>query len=84
MTIVTVTSQAFKEDTSTAKKAAQRGPVFITDHGQPTHVLMMIDEYRRLSGADLSLAEAVAHEGTDFDFEPPRLRGGLFRPADLG
>lgn len=85
MTTTTLTSREFNQDTSRAKKAARRGPVFITDRGRPAHVLLSIEEYRRLTGGTMSLAEAVAQPGEgDFDFEPPRLRGGLFKPADLG
>jgi hypothetical protein len=33
----------------------------------------------------MSLAEALAQRGEpDFDFDPPRVGGGIFRPADLG
>jgi hypothetical protein len=32
----------------------------------------------------MSLAEALAQQGADFDFNPPRIGGGLFKPADLG
>ncbi len=35
MTITTMTSREFNQDTSRAKKAAARGPVFITDRGWP-------------------------------------------------
>ena len=84
MTTTTLTSREFNQDTSRAKKAAQRGPVFITDRGRPAHVLLSIEAYRRLTGGTLSLADALAQPGgTDFDFDPPRLRGGL-KPADLG
>ena len=44
MIITTLTSREFNQDTARAKKAAEKGPVFITDHGQPTHVLLGIDE----------------------------------------
>ena len=85
MTTTTLTSREFNQDTSRAKKAARRGPVFITDRGRPAHVLLSIEEYRRLTGGTLSLADALAQPGDgDFDFEPPRLQGGLFKPADLG
>ena len=84
MATTTLTSREFNQDTSRAKKATRRGPVFITDRGRPAHVLLSIDEYRRLTGGNMSLAEALAQPGdTDFDFKPPRLRGGLFKPADL-
>ena len=70
---------------SGAKKAAQQGPVFITDRGRPAHVLLTIEDYRRLTGSDMSLADALAQPGAaDFDFDPPRVGRGIFKPADLG
>ncbi len=50
MTITTLSSREFNQDTSRAKKAAKDGPVFITDHGTPTHVLLSMEEYQRLTG----------------------------------
>jgi prevent-host-death family protein len=85
MAVTTLTSREFNQDTSGAKKAAQRGPVFITDRGRPAHVLLTIADYQRLTGSNMSLAEALAQPGdADFDFTPPRLGGGIFKPADLG
>ncbi|MBI2740125.1 MAG: type II toxin-antitoxin system Phd/YefM family antitoxin [Rhodospirillales bacterium] len=85
MTVTTLTSREFNQDTSGAKKAAQRGPVFITDRGRPAHVLLTIEDYRRLTGGTMSLVEAVAQPGApDFEFEPPRTGGGIFKPAKLG
>jgi prevent-host-death family protein len=85
MTVTTLTSREFNQDASGAKKAARRGPVFITDRGRPAHVLLTIEDYRRLTGGSMSLAEALAQPGNaaDFEFKPPRLRGGIFKPADL-
>jgi prevent-host-death family protein len=85
MAVTTMTSREFNQDTSGAKKAASKGPVFITDRGRPAHVLLTIEEYQRLAGGHLSLLEAVAQPGedADFDFEPPRMGSGLFKPADL-
>ena len=85
MTVTTMTSREFNQDTSGAKKAASKGPVFITDRGRPAHVLLTIEEYQRLAGGHLSLLEAVAQpgEGADFDFDPPRMGRGLLKPADL-
>ncbi len=83
MAVTTMTSREFNQDTSGAKKAAQRGPVFITDRGRPAHVLLTIEDYQRLTGGTVSLAEALAQPGSaDFEFEPPRF-GGVFKPADL-
>ena len=85
MAATTLTSREFNQDTSGAKKAARRGPVFITDRGRPAHVLMTIEDYQRLAGGNMSLAQALAQPGDSaFDFEPPRVGGGLFKPADLG
>ena len=79
----TLTSREFNQDTSGAKKAASEGPVFITDRGRPAHVLLTIQDYLRLTGGHMSLAEALAQTGADFDFDPPRLEDGLFKPADF-
>lgn len=85
MAVTTLTSREFNHDTSGAKKAARRGPVFITDRGRPAHVLLTIEDYRRLAGGNMSLAEALAQPGAaDFAFEPPRVGGEIFKPADLG
>ena len=83
MTVTTLTSREFNQDTSGAKKAAAKGPVFITDRGRPAHVLLSIEEYRRLAGEQMSLAEALAQPGADFDFDPPRIGPGIIKPADL-
>jgi len=46
-----MTSRDFNQDTSRAKKAAERGPVFITDRGRPAHVLLTFEAYEKLLGA---------------------------------
>lgn len=84
MTITTLSSREFNQDTGGAKKAAANGPVFITDRGRPAHVLLTIEDYMRLTGSQMSLAEALAQPDADFDFEPPRMGGGIVKPADLG
>ena len=85
MPITTLSSREFNQDTSRAKKAADGGPVFITDRGRPAHVLLSIEDYQRLTGDGLSLGAALAQsESSNFDFEPPRLRGPLAKPPDLG
>jgi prevent-host-death family protein len=84
MAVKTITSRQFNQDTSSAKKAARRGPVFITDRGRPAHVLMTIEDYHRLAGDTASLATALAQPGeADFEFNPPRL-GSIVKSADLG
>lgn len=83
MTITTVTSRELNQDVGGAKRAAKSGPVFITDRGKPAHVLLSIEDYRRLAGKGRSLAEALSMPGlADIDFDPPRVRIGA-PPPDL-
>jgi prevent-host-death family protein len=83
MTITSLSSREFNQDTSRAKKAALEGPVFITDRGKPAHVLLSIEEYRRITGAPRKIADALAMPGTeDIDFDPPRVTINI-RPADF-
>ena len=71
VSITTFTSREFNQDIRRAKKAADAGPVFITDRGRPVYVLLSIQEYRRLTGSGRSIADALAMDG-DVEFEPPR------------
>jgi prevent-host-death family protein len=48
-----VSSREFNQDTSGAKKAAERGPVFITDRGRPSHVLLTFEAYDKLLGVNV-------------------------------
>jgi prevent-host-death family protein len=79
-----MSSREFNQDTSRAKKAAARGPVFITDRGRPAHVLLSIEEYRRLAGGQSSIVDLLGQpEGVeDIEIELPPLRD-VPRPADL-
>ncbi|KAG0165638.1 hypothetical protein DFQ28_006210 [Apophysomyces sp. BC1034] len=71
-----MTSREFNQATSEAKKASLGGPVFITDRGKPSHVLLNIDEYRKLAGGTTTLADALAQHGeAEFAFEVPRVDG---------
>lgn len=83
MTVTTLTSREFNQDASKAKQAAKRGPVFITDRGRPAHVLLSIEEYRKLLGAGIGIAELLALPGAeDVELEAPALRDHA-RAADL-
>ena len=75
MTITTLTSREFNQHASEAKKAAANGRVIITDRGRPAHVLLSIEDYRRLTGPSLSLAESLADPAAyAIAFEMPRSR----------
>lgn len=75
MAVTTFTSRELNQDIARAKKAAKSGPVFITDRGKPAHVLLCIEDYRRLAGKTRSLAETLSMEGlADIDLDPARAR----------
>jgi prevent-host-death family protein len=79
-----LSSREFNQDVSRAKRAADSGPVIITDRGEPAYVLLRHDEYRRLAGGGPTIRELLNQEGVeDIEFEIPRLGDGVFRPADL-
>jgi prevent-host-death family protein len=83
MELTTITSRTFNQDASGAKRAAQNGPVFITDRGKPAHVLLSIEAYRRLTGQRESIIDLLADaEAAEVSFEPGRL-SGLAKPVDL-
>jgi prevent-host-death family protein len=84
MTITTLSSREFNQHTSRAKKAAVRGPVFITDRGKPAHVLLSIAEYQRLTGEQESLIDRLGLPPgiEDVELEIPAMRDPA-HPADL-
>ena len=76
-----ITAREFNRDVSAAKRAADDGPVVITDRGQPAYVLMSIADYERLQGDGRDLVSRLAMVD-EVEFEPARLDLG-FRPVDL-
>ncbi len=83
MTITTLSSREFSQDTKGAKQAALEGPIFITDRGRPAHVLLSIEEYQRITCGTRSIADALAMPGlADIQFDPPRMNLRL-RPVDF-
>jgi prevent-host-death family protein len=84
VTITKLSSREFNQDTSRAKRAAKRGPVFITDRGRPSHVLLTVADYQRITGGQKSIAKLLAMpEAARIEFEPPRLKGHWHEPLDL-
>lgn len=84
MGITIVTSRAFNQDVSKAKRDALKGPVFITDRGHAAHVLLSIEDYRKITEKDEGIVDLLAMpEGADIDFEPARLDRGVYRIPDL-
>jgi prevent-host-death family protein len=84
MAITTLSSREFNQDTSRAKRAARKGPVFITDRGRPSLVLLSIDEYHKLSASKGSILDLLAMPGVaEIDFDPPPLGREIYPPIDL-
>ncbi len=68
----TISSREFNHDVGGAKRAAHDGPVIITDRGRPAHVLLSIEEYRRLTGHGKSISELMYWPGAaeiEIEFE---------------
>lgn len=84
MAATTVSSREFNQDTSGAKKAAAKGPVFITDRGRPAHVLLTFEQYQKLVGAEVNLIETLGLppgvENVELEIPPQK---EVARPADL-
>jgi hypothetical protein len=56
----------------------------VTKENNHAPVLPTIENSRRLTGGDMSLADALAQPGeNDFEFDPLPI-GGITKPSDLG
>ena len=73
MSITTLSSREFQQNASHAQKAAQNGPVFITSRGKPVHVLLSIEEYRRITGKRPNIGDLLGMPGiADIELELPK------------
>lgn len=85
MTVTTLSSREFNQDTGRAKNAARSGPVFITDRGRPAHVLMTFEDYQRLTGGQESIIDLLGLPADEAEIELDTTKSDdLARPADLG
>ena len=74
MTITTLSSREFDQGVSVAKRAANEGPVFITERGRTVYVLMSIELYEQLTGGRKKIADLLAMPGIgNVDLEFPSL-----------
>ncbi len=83
--VSTVTSRDFARDFGSVKRAADKGPVIITDHGRPAYALLAIGDYRALAGQQpVSLLDAMDAIACDEapGFDTLRLAGNM-REVDL-
>lgn len=70
--MATMSAREFNQNVSGAKRAALDAPVVITDRGKASHVLISIDDYRRLTGSETSWVHRIQMD-EDIEFEIPRL-----------
>lgn len=63
-----VTSRTFNQSPSRVKAMAADGPVFVTDRGRPTLVLLSMADYERLRGQ--GSVRDVLRMDAEVDFEP--------------
>ena len=83
MGVTTLSSREFSQDVSRAKRASERGPLFIIDRGRPAHVLLSFEQYQHLTQQRRNIADVLAMPSAeDIEFEPPRANIGT-RPADV-
>ena len=66
-----VSSRDFNQDVSHAKRAARIEPVFITDRGKPTHVLMSIENFKNITGQTETIVDLLAMSDS-VEAEAPR------------
>ena len=76
--ITTIPARQFARDLAGAKRAADMGPVLITDRGHPAYALLRIEDFYELSGnRQPSRSRRERMDGlpdtAGVDFEPPRL-----------
>jgi PHD/YefM family antitoxin component YafN of YafNO toxin-antitoxin module len=80
-----VTSREFNQDVSQAKRFARLEPVFVTDRGKPTHVLMSIDAWRQLTGHAETMVDLLAMPGLgDIDLDAARSGDAWDRQERIG
>ncbi len=63
-----VSARAFNRSPSVVKAMVKDGPVFVTDRGKPTVVVLAMDDYERLTGTG-SVRDSLRMD-VDVDFEP--------------
>lgn len=76
----TISSREFNQDVGAAKRAAKEGPVFITDRGKPTHVLLTFETFRQISGETETIVDLLAMpDAVEIDMEAARSGSGWDR-----
>ena len=84
MSITTITSRTFNQNVTEAKRMALKQPVFISDRGTVTHVLLNIDHYKEITRNAANILELLAMpEANDADLEAEPLKDNFLKPVDF-
>jgi prevent-host-death family protein len=88
MPTTTLTSREFHQNSARVKRAAQDGPVIITDRGKPTLVVQRFEDYSPAPEVTeknfVSLADALYMPGAeDIELELPERQPYVFREIDF-
>ena len=82
--MTTLSSREFNQNVTKAKKASLKGPVFITDRGAVSHVLLSIDEYQKIMPEEGSILELLSMpEAADIELESGDFGSQTVRPEDF-
>ena len=68
-----VTSSEFSQNPEAAIRAALDGPVFITEQGEISHVLLSCEDYNTLCQGTELVERLACPESAGFEFEPPKV-----------
>ncbi|MGU3495409.1 type II toxin-antitoxin system prevent-host-death family antitoxin [Xanthobacteraceae bacterium A53D] len=72
----TLTRRQINGDIARAKRAAQDGPVFITEHGRPSHVLITYESWQTLTREQPTLLDLIGNDAAAaVPFESELLKG---------
>ena len=84
MSITTLSSREFNQDIGKAKRAAEKGPVIITDRGKPAYVLLDIDDYQSIANESPNIVELLSMKAAaEIELEIENLDQPLTREVDL-
>ena len=70
-----ISSRDFNQGTGAAKRAARDGPVYVTDRGRPSHVLLSYEHYQELTKGHPRLTDLLSRTpgAGDVDLDISRL-----------
>ena len=65
-----VSARVFNQTPSAVKAMAKDGPVYVTDRGKPSIVVLDVEEYERLIGRGSIRDSLLMDSGAEVEFEP--------------